>query len=972
MSKALLLLCLIVSAASVFGQEITEGSLFAVDKNGATLGACPLKKTTVKTEISGFLARVRVVQQFENSYTEPIEAVYTFPLSQNGAVDEMTMTIGDRIIHGKVMKRAQARAVYNAAKTEGKAASLLDQERPNIFTQSVANIMPGESVTIEISYVETLKYEDGTYEFVFPMTVAPRYTPANADPQDTANISPPLAASRDGHTIAIDVDLNAGVPIEAVRSDSHRIQTLNVSANSARISLADEDVIPNKDFVLRYDVTGKRMEDAVLVTRGPKGGFFSLILTPPEKMSAADTRPKEIVFVLDTSGSMEGFPIEKAKESMKAALDGLYPNDTFNLITFAGDTHILFDKPVPATRANLDKAQAFLESRSGDGGTEMMDAVRAALEPSDVQENIRIVCFMTDGEVGDDMEIIAEVKKHPKARVFSFGIGDSVNRFLLDSIAREGRGDAEYVLLEQDGTAAAKRFHQRIRDPYLTDISIDWNGLPVSAVYPGRIPDLFGAKPVIVYGKYSAAASGTIKLKGNIGGQPFEREVRLDLPASENANGVLSTLWARTRIDDLMSQSWDLSTEESKPKPLIRAQIEKLGTDYGLLTQYTSFVAVEERIVNQTQNGRTVRVPVYAPAGTVFENEDGSVGIGNGVGSGTGSGSGIGSGNGSGTSVNYARLPSVPVAVTGGGGGGGGNNSPTIANSVTVEVTGSSETIDATETKAQANIKSRQISSVPKGTGFTSLLRLSPSTRAEPLSGQFSVNGSVGPENSFIVDGQEVSNYKAGVLGSTSVAGRSLVGQAMLLPKPVAPPRSAGTVSVAIKVDGSGNVVSAIAAGATPRLRAAAQKAALASKFSPVLIDEKPVGLEGVLRYQFLSRGRVRVYVDKMRVPPPTPEMRRVLARADKLHTWIFDLVERLEKGVAEPTPNEAAFVSGGKASISIDLFGSAPAALQKIKLLGFEPAAGGAGTRLKGRIPIKNLAALADLTEVKLILPRP
>ncbi len=210
------------------------------------------------------------------------------------------------------------------------------------------------------------------------------------------------------------------------------------------------------------------------------------------------------------------------------------------------------------------------------------------------------------------------------------------------------------------------------------------------------------------------------------------------------------------------------------------------------------------------------------------------------------------------------------------------------------------------------------------------------------------------------------------MLGSTSVPGRSLVGQALLLPKPVVPPRSLGSVSVAIVIDGSGNVVSAVPVGATPRLRAAAQKAALASKFSAVLIDEKPLGFEGVLRYRFLSRGRVQVYVDKMRVPPPTPEMRRTLARADKLHTWIFDLVERLEKGIAEPTPNEAAFVRDGKASISIDIFDTSPAAVQKIKQLGFEPAVGKSGARLYGRIPIRNLAALADLENVKLILPRP
>src|SRR5213075_793776 len=236
-------------------------------------------------------------------------------------------------------------------------------------------------------------------------------------------------------------------------------------------------------------------------------------------VTAQDVMPKELVFVLDTSGSMSGFPIEKAKATMKLALDGLYPQDTFNLITFSGDEHILFPQPVPATRDNLAKAQAFLASRSGSGGTEMMKAIRASLDPSDAQDHMRIVCFMTDGYVGNEMDIIGEVQKHPNARVFSFGIGSSVNRYLLDSMAKYGRGEVEYVGLNDDGSAAARRFHERIRNPLLTDISIDWNGLAVSEVYPKAVPDLFGAKPVIVSGRYTGNGKGTIRLKGKMSGR---------------------------------------------------------------------------------------------------------------------------------------------------------------------------------------------------------------------------------------------------------------------------------------------------------------------------------------------------------------------------------------------------------------------------------------------------------------------
>ncbi|HXH69266.1 MAG TPA: VIT and VWA domain-containing protein, partial [Pyrinomonadaceae bacterium] len=534
MQRFTLLLVVLFCSISTFAQ--TEGTLEAFGKNGKSLGASPLRHTSVKADISGFLARVKVVQEFENKFNQPIEAVYTFPLPENSAVDDMTMLVGTRTIRGKIMRREEARKVYETAKTEGKTASLLDQERPNIFTQAVANILPNEKITVEISYVETLKYEDGEYEFVFPMTVAPRYIPASV--KDAAKISPPVAATRAGHDVSIEINLDAGVPVEAIRSNSHEIIQLNSSPNTAKISLKNENEIPNKDFILRYDVTGKRIEDAVLTHRDERGGFFTLILQPPDKFAAEDVTPKEIVFVLDTSGSMSGFPIEKAKEAMKLSLDNLYPNDTFNLITFAGETAILFDKPVPATQANLEKAQAFLSSRQGAGGTEMMTAIKAALAPSDAQDHIRVVCFMTDGEVGNDAEIISEVQKHKNARVFSFGIGNSVNRYLLGKIAEEGRGEAEYIALTDDGSKAAKRFYERVRTPLLTDISIDWNGLPVADVYPNRIGDLFSAKPVILHGRYTKGASGTIRLKGKVAGQDLVREIPVSFPETESRNDV--------------------------------------------------------------------------------------------------------------------------------------------------------------------------------------------------------------------------------------------------------------------------------------------------------------------------------------------------------------------------------------------------------------------------------------------------
>jgi Ca-activated chloride channel homolog len=610
--------------------EDTPGALTAVDAKGKLKAVCPLKHTDVKAEISGFISRVVVTQQFENPFQEKIEAVYTFPLPQNAAVDDMTMIVGDRTVRGKILPREEAQKVYEEAKSGGQVASLLDQERPNIFTQSVANILPGAQVKITISYVETLSYVNGAYEFVFPMVVGPRYIPGAAKQEssgqgvapdtnqvpDASRITPRPAPAgvRSGHDISLEVALDAGLIIDNIDSKTHPTDIQRPDAHSARLRLKNEETIPNKDFILRYDVAGEAIQDALLTHRSDKGGFFTLILQPPERVTSEDVTPKELVFVLDTSGSMWGFPIEKAKETMKLALDGLYPSDTFNLITFAGDTRILFDEPVPATPANLSKAQAFLSASGGSGGTEMMKAIKAALDPSDDQSHVRIVCFMTDGYVGNDMEIISEVQKHPNARVFSFGIGSSVNRFLLDKMAEAGRGEVEYVGLQDDGSAAARRFHERVRSPLLTDIAVEWNGLPVADVYPQRIPDLFGAKPLVIKGRYTAAGNGNIRLKGKMAGVDYVRDIPVSFPETMASHDVLPALWARARIDDLMNRDFN-GAQSGTMRPDLKTTITQLGIEYRLMTQFTSFVAVEERVVTTGGKSRRVDVPVEVPKG---------------------------------------------------------------------------------------------------------------------------------------------------------------------------------------------------------------------------------------------------------------------------------------------------------------------------------------------------------------------
>jgi Ca-activated chloride channel homolog len=616
----------------------TPGSLGIVGKDGKMQGTCPLKHTEVRAGISGFLARVTVTQIFANTATQNIEAVYAFPLPQDAAVDDMTIQIGDRTVRGLIKRREDARAIYEKAKNTGHVAALLDQERPNIFTQSVANILPGEQVTVTISYVETLRYEAGSYEFVFPMVVGPRYIPGQPLGQqaggwapdtnrvpDASRITPWVAGkgTRAGHDVSLELILDAGVPIQDVRSKTHEIDVDRKSPSRMTVRLRDEATIPNKDFILKYDVAGAQIADAILSTptlgrSKPSGGYFTMILQPPARLPESDIQPKELVFVLDTSGSMWGFPLEKAKQVISRALDGLYPGDTFNLITFSGDTHIVFPKPVYPTAENIRIAKEVLANRNGGGGTEMMKAIRAALVPSDSQDHVRVVCFLTDGYVGNDMEIVGEVQKHPNARVFAFGIGTAVNRFLLDKMAEAGRGAVEYVNLADKADEAADRFYERVRSPLLTDLYVDWGGLPVTDVYPQRLPDLFGGQPVIITGRYTQSASGTVRLKGTRAGGPFSRDIQVTFSASAPPFEALAGFWARRRIEDLMSQDW-LGIQRGAMKPELKEQITQLGLDYRLMTQFTSFVAVEDKIVTKNGQPQPVEVPVEMPEGVSHE-----------------------------------------------------------------------------------------------------------------------------------------------------------------------------------------------------------------------------------------------------------------------------------------------------------------------------------------------------------------
>ena len=916
----LLLLCAVAlaprAAAQTAPQGVTPGSLDAFGARGRARGLCPLRHTDVRASVAGFLARVTVTQEFDNPFGEKIEAVYTFPLPQAAAVDDMTMRVGGRTVKGKIMRREEAGEVYRAARSAGQVASLLDQERPNVFTQSVANIMPGERVTVTISYVETLKYEAGTYEFVFPLVVGPRYipgTPTGRRPPrgsgrrngtdrvpDASRITPAAAqhGTRAGHDVSIEVSLDAGVPVEALKSQSHEIDVERPSQASARVRLKGLAVIPNRDFVLRYDVAGEKIRDAVLTHRGGRGGYFTLILQPPLRVTAEDVTPKELVFVLDTSGSMEGFPIEKAKETMGLALDSLYPQDTFNLITFAGDTHVLFEEPVPATRENLAKAKRFLETREGGGGTEMMKAITAALAPSDAQGHVRVVCFMTDGYVGNDFEIVSEVQKHPNARVFSFGIGGSVNRFLLDKMAEHGRGAVEYVSLEDDGAAAARRFHERVRNPLLTDIQLDWGGLQVADVYPRRIPDLFGSGPLIVSGRYAAGGRGVVRLRGTMAGQAFEREIAVELPESQPGNDVLATLWARRRVEDLQSEDYE-GAQSGETRADLREEITGLGLEYRLLTQFTSFVAVEETTVTDGGKSRRIDDPVETPAGVNPQEVPTSNSLGVIVGS---------------ANVNPNPMTVGPVGVAGGTGAGGSG---------------------VGMRREMAIVAPNVVADEPPPPPMPQ-----PTPAPRPLA---------------------------------VVSGGILNGKAISKPQPAYPPvakaaRAQGTVVLQVTLDEAGRVISAQAVSGHPLLRQAALGAARRARFSPTLLSGQPTKVTGLVTYNFTlgasAEGRPATWHD--------PEERKRREFLSRLHPSVASVVERLREGDAAAGAAEASFIRDGKAELRIWLRETSPGVLAQLRELGFELILDAQSTGLVvGRLPVEKLTALADIRAVRYVAPQ-
>ncbi|NPD25989.1 VIT domain-containing protein [Corallococcus exiguus] len=601
--------------------------------------ACPdteprtfsLKRTEVDAEVSGFLASVTVTQVFENPYTSPLEALYVFPLPELAAVDGMEMHIGERVITGVIQTREQARDTYERAKAEGKTAALLDQERPNIFTQSVANILPGETIRVRIHYVERLTYDAGTYRFSFPMVVAPRFIggtplptrqgegmePDTTTVPDASRITPPvLADSRSGHDIQLTVRMDAGLPVHSLRSTTHRVDVKRDGQSRATVSLGRDDRIPNKDFILEYVVADALIRPAVLMHRDPGAdhGYFLVMLNPQLSPTQREIVPRELYMVLDTSCSQSGLAIEKSKAITKEVLNHLMPEDTFQVLNF--DTQVTKFAPtaVPATPENIQNALPYVANFWGGGGTDVNIAAREAMLPANDPARLRMVLFMTDGLIGGDEQVLGTLQKHlrEETRIFSAGVGSSTNRYLITKMGELGRGASTLVNLNRPEEDVAREFEQRMRGPVLTSVVVDTDGLPVSDVYPKSVPDLFAGQPLFLVGKFTGTGDGVLRISGRVRGQVHRFDVPVHFPEVAPEHDSLKSLWARQRIEELTVEGYRGETPE------VVQGITDTALQYHLMSRYTSFVAVEQ-VARTAPNGESVRemVPVQLPDGMV-------------------------------------------------------------------------------------------------------------------------------------------------------------------------------------------------------------------------------------------------------------------------------------------------------------------------------------------------------------------
>lgn len=607
----------------------TLSPYFLVKSKSSKVDQMPLKETKVDVNVAGVIADVTVTQVYKNEGKNTLEAIYVFPGSTQAAVYAMTMTIGERKLIAKIEEKGKAREQYEAAKKQGKTASLLEQHRPNVFQMNVANILPKDVIKVELHYTELLVPTDGVYEFAYPTVVGPRYsdTPAAKATANEKWVKNPYLkeGAKPNYTFDINTTINAGMPIQQMACTSHKVNVNYKDKSTGVIGLKKSEKFGgNRDYIIRYRLAGSKIQSGLLLYEGENEvasgkddkdenaeKFFLMMMQPPKAPKNSQIPPREYVFIVDVSGSMHGFPLNVSKKLLKNLIGNLRPKDKFNVMLFESSNQMMSPESMDATQANIQKAFNVIDQQRGGGGTRLLPALKKALEFKQTKDYSRSFVVVTDGYVTIEKEAFDLIRNNlNRANLFAFGIGSSVNRFLIEGMARAGMGEPFIVTHGGEADVKAEKFRNYIQNPVLTNIKIEYKGFQVYDTEPRTVPDVFAERPIIVYGKYKGKPSGKITVTGLSGNKTYRQTIKVSSATQEN-NQAIRYLWARERIKlhDDYRQYYGADRQKHIKK------ITELGLKYNLLTQYTSFIAISPEVRNKEGKIVTVKQPLPLPKG---------------------------------------------------------------------------------------------------------------------------------------------------------------------------------------------------------------------------------------------------------------------------------------------------------------------------------------------------------------------
>jgi len=607
-----------------------------------------LLNTDVNIDVNGLVARVSVMQEFRNEGNEWVEGIYVFPLPEAAAVDHMRLYVGERFIEGEIREKEQARKEYEQAKQEGKKTSLVEQQRANLFTTSVANIAPGETVIVEIEYLENIHYDDGSFSLRFPMTLTPRYIPGEATNdrkgngwspdttlvEDASLITPPMVAASQGHRVSLQARINAGMPLEIIASRYHPVN-IGEETGHYTVSLANGRVSMDHDFELLWRPVPSAVPRGMAFSETVDGEpYYLLMVMPPDTGEAVTARlPREMIFIVDTSGSMHGVSIEQARKALRRAIDGLQPGDQFNVIEFNSHPTALFGSSVSADTSNLATARNFVGRLQANGGTEMRSALELALRTPSSEAYLRQIIFITDGAVGNEeglFDLIAD--RLGSARLFTVGIGSAPNSWFMRKAAETGRGTFTTISALHEVGEKMDRLFRKLEHPQVTNINLQWPGGTLVDSYPSVVPDLYLGEPVSVRVKASGQfrPGDVLQISGDSVAGAWSTDLALSVDKS--SSGV-AALWARARIGDLLEKE-----RRGADADETRAAIVATGLRHHLVSKHTSLVAVDktpvrlagdlltqEQVPNLMAHGQSGRaifgLPATATRGPVLRKE---------------------------------------------------------------------------------------------------------------------------------------------------------------------------------------------------------------------------------------------------------------------------------------------------------------------------------------------------------------